>query len=148
MDALIRALVIYGVLLLIVRVSGKRNLGELSAFDFVLMIVIAETVSSALHGEDISITKGLLLVGALTAIDVALSLAEHRSDRVNRLLNGLPLVILADGRPFEERLRKERLDVTDILSAARVHHGLERLDQIKFAVLERDGVISVIPKAR
>jgi uncharacterized membrane protein YcaP (DUF421 family) len=77
---------------------------------------------------------------------VLLTYVNSRSIRLERWLQDVPLIVLEDGKPFDDRLRKSRIDAEDILERARTIHGLERLDQIKYAVLERDGQISVIPK--
>jgi uncharacterized membrane protein YcaP (DUF421 family) len=87
-----------------------------------------------------------LLVLTLLGIDVALSLLKGRSPTLEKLVDDVPLVLVEDGRPLQERMRNARVDEEDILASARMSQGLERMDQIKYAVLERSGGISVIPK--
>jgi uncharacterized membrane protein YcaP (DUF421 family) len=79
-------------------------------------------------------------------MDVGLSLWKQKSRRVEKLMDSVPLLILADGEPIADRLRKSRIDVADILAAARKLRGLERLDQIKYAILECNGGITIVPK--
>ncbi len=137
----------YLFLLLIFRISGKRSLRNATTFDFVLLLIIAETTQQALIGDDASITGACLLIVVLVGADILLSLVKRWSPRLDRLLEGQPLVILRNGRPLRYRMNKERIDDEDILCAAREMQGLERLDQIKHAVLERNGTISVVPRA-
>jgi uncharacterized membrane protein YcaP (DUF421 family) len=146
MDAVLRGLAVYVFLLVVFRVSGKRSLGQTTTFDFVLLLIIAETTQQALLGEDKSITGAFLLVVTLVGFDILLSVAKRRWPRLDAALEGAPMLIVRDGRPIEERLRKERIDEEDILAAARAVHGLERMDQIKHAILEVNGGISIIKR--
>jgi uncharacterized membrane protein YcaP (DUF421 family) len=146
MESVLRAAVTYFVVWLFFRVAGKRSLGEMTAFDFVLVLIISETTQSALQDRDNSFTNTLLLIATMLAIDIGLSQWKQRSLRVEKLLDSVPLVVVADGVPLGERLKKARLDEADVLAAARRLRGLERLDQIKYAVLECNGGITVIPK--
>jgi uncharacterized membrane protein YcaP (DUF421 family) len=146
MDAVFRAAAVYLFLLLVMRVSGKRTLAQVTAFDFVLLLIIGEATQQGLIGDEFSVTKALLLIVTLLTIDIVMSLLKGRSPRLALLLEGAPLVIVKDGEPLTERLKRARLDVNDVLEAARSNQGLERLEQIKYAVLERDGSISIISK--
>lgn len=141
-----RGLAVYFFLLLVFRISGKRGLGQITTFDFVLLLIVAETTQQALVGEDFSITNAFILIATLLGAEIGLTLLKREFPRADRVLDGMPLIIFQDGKPLRERLKKERVDEEDILSAARKLHGLERLDQIKYAVLERDGGITIIPR--
>lgn len=145
MDALLRGLSVYVVLLIIFRLSGQRSLGDVTTFDFVLLLIIAETTQQALLGDDFSVTNSFLLITTLVMIDIGLSFLKRRSPRIDRWLEGSPLVIVEDGRPLKERMSKSRVGEDDVMTAARQSHGLERMNQIKYAVLERNGAISIIP---
>jgi uncharacterized membrane protein YcaP (DUF421 family) len=146
MDAVLRGLSIYVFLLMIFRISGKRSLGQVTSFDFVLLLIIAETTQQALLGDDYSVTNAFLLIGTLVGLDIGLSLLKQRSAKLDRLLEGAPLVIVEEGEPLKDRMDKARVDEEDILHAARELQGLERMEQIKYAVLERNGDITVVPK--
>jgi len=137
MDAVLRATAIYLFLLLLFRVGGRRSLGQITTFDFVLLLIIAEATQQGLLG---------LVITTLFGIDIGMSLWKERSKVVDRIIEGVPLVLVEDGRPLRDRLDKSRVDEEDILTAARERQGLERMDQIKYAVLERSGGISIIPK--
>ncbi|MBI5441600.1 MAG: DUF421 domain-containing protein [Deltaproteobacteria bacterium] len=146
METMIRGAVIYVFLLVVFRFSGKRSLAHLTTFDFVLLLIIAEATQQTMLGDDFSITNGLLLIATLMGLDVLIAFCKQKWARVHKLVEGVPLVIVEDGRPVEERLRKARVDEDDILTAARETQGLERMEQIKYAVLERSGGISIIPQ--
>jgi uncharacterized membrane protein YcaP (DUF421 family) len=146
MESVLRGAAVYVFLLIVFRVTGKRSLDQVTTFDFVLLLIISETTQQALLGEDFSITGACLLILTLFVMDQGLTWLKSRSRLVQKLAEGLPVVLLQDGKPFQERLRQSQVDEQDILAAARELQGLERLDQIKFAVLERHGGITIIPK--
>jgi uncharacterized membrane protein YcaP (DUF421 family) len=148
MDAVLRAFAVYGVLLILFRISGKRTLAQTTTFDFVMLLILGEATQQGLIGDDFSVTKALLLVTTLLGVDIGMSLMQARFPKLGLALEGAPLIILEDGEPLRERLKKTRVEESDILEAGRLLHGLERMSQMKFAVLERDGAISIIPKDR
>lgn len=146
MDVLVRAASIYFVLLVVLRFGGKRTLGQATTFDFVLLLIIAETTQQALLGDDFSITNALLLIVTLIGLDILLSLLKRRWPMFGRIADGVPLVIVEHGHPLKDRMDKARVDEQDVLTAARERQGLKRMDQIEYAVLERSGGISIVPK--
>ena len=148
MDSVLRGLTIYVLLLVIFRIAGKRTLSEVTTFDFVLLLIIAEATQQALLGQDFSITNAALLILTLLGTDIALSLIKQRWQAAAKLLEGVPVVIVENGRLLRDRMDKVRVDEDDVMSAARQLQGLERLEQIKYAVLERNGSITIVPKER
>ncbi len=146
MDSVVRAAAVYLVLLLLFRIVGKRSLGETGAFDFVLLLIIAEATQQAMIDDDNSMTNAFLIIVTLLALNVGFSLLKQRSPLVDRLIDDVPVLIVVDGNPLKDRMNRARVDERDILQAARESQGLARLDEIKYAVLERDGAISVVPK--
>lgn len=148
MDAVLRALVMYLFLLIIFRITGKRTLGQSTTFDFVLLLIIGEATQQALLGNDFSLTNAVIVITTLVLIDVGIAFWKQRSQTMDKLLDGMPLVIVDNGEPLKERMDRVRIDEEDILSAARRTQGLERMEQIKYAVLERSGDISIIPTER
>lgn len=146
MSTILRAGAIYLALLVIFRLTGKRSLAQITTFDFVLLLIIGETTQQAMVGEDFSVTNALLGILTLILLDFALGLLKHQWQRLDRYLDGLPLVLVADGVPLRDRMDQVRVDESDILAAARITQGLMRMDQIRYAVLERSGGISIIPK--
>jgi uncharacterized membrane protein YcaP (DUF421 family) len=148
MDAVVRAVFFYFFLLLVFRLSGQRTLANMTTFDFVLLLVIAEATQQGLIGEDFSITQAVLMIVTLVALDIGLSLLKEKFPKLDKLIEGVPLVIVEDGKPLTERMQRARINESDVLVAARELQGIERLDQIRYAVLERTGEISIIPKPR
>jgi uncharacterized membrane protein YcaP (DUF421 family) len=146
MDAVLRASAIYFFLLLIFRLSGKRSIAQITTFDLILLLIISEATQQALLGQDFSLTNAFLVIVTLVGIDIGLSLLKQRSPTIEKLLEDEPLIIVEEGRPLLDRMKKVRVDEEDVLIAARILQGLERMDQIKYAVLERNGGISIIPK--
>ncbi|WP_375417978.1 DUF421 domain-containing protein [uncultured Hymenobacter sp.] len=144
MESVLRAVVVYGVLLLIFRVVGRRAIAQSSVFDLVLVLIIANVADNALLGEDNSLINALLQIVTLSMLFLGLSLAKQRSPRLTRLLDGLPVIIVHHGQPIPKLMRQLQVDEADILNAARELQGLERMSQIKYAVLEVNGVISII----
>ena len=145
MDSVIRAAIIYGFVLLVFRIAGKRSVAEITTFDFVLLLILSETTQAALVKNDNSITNAMILIVTIVGLDVTLSLIKQRSKTVEKLLESAPIVIVENGTPLKDRMQKSRVDESDVLAAARTLRGLERMDQIKYAVLERNGGISIIP---
>lgn len=148
MDAVVRAVFFYFFLLLVFRLSGQRTLANMTTFDFVLLLVIAEATQQGLIGEDFSITQAVLMIVTLVVLDIGLSLLKEKFPTLDKLIEGVPLVIVEDGKPLKERMQRARINESDVLVAARELQGIERLDQIRYAVLERTGEISIIPKPR
>lgn len=145
MDSVVRGLAVYLVLLLVTRLSGRRSLAQATPFDFVLLLIIAETTQQALLGDDLSITNSFILIITLFVADVLLSYVKQWSPRAATILDGTPTVLISEGRPDVEALRRARVDLTDVMEAARQQHGLQRLDQVAFAVLEIGGNLSILP---
>lgn len=146
MDSVLRAAAIYVALLVLFKIAGRRSLAEITTFDFVLLMIIGEATQQALLGDDFSLTNSLMVIVTLIAIDVGLSLLKQRSQWVSQLIDGGPTIIVEDGRILKARLRHARLIEEDIMEGARSSQGIETLEQIKFAIIERNGKISVIAK--
>lgn len=145
MDSVLRAAAVYLILLVIMRVAGKRTLAQVTVFDFILLLIIGEATQQALLAEDFSIINAAIVIGTLVLLDIALSLLKLRSKTLDRIIDDTPVVIVDRGKLLHDRMTRARIDEQEILIAARELHGLERLDQIKYAVLERSGGISIVP---
>jgi uncharacterized membrane protein YcaP (DUF421 family) len=146
MDSVLRAAAIYLFLLIIFRMAGKRTLSDVTTFDFVLLLIVGEATQQALLGEDFSLINAFLVILTLIGIDIAISLVQQRWPWLDKWIEGVPLVIVEHGQPLRDRLKRVRVSEEDILVAARERQGLARMDQIQYAVLERSGGISIIPK--
>lgn len=146
MDPVVRSTAIYVALLVFLRLAGRRTLIQMTSFDFVLLLIIGEATQNALLQNDSSVTNSLLVILTLISLDIAFSYVKQRVPIIERWLDGLPMIIVRDGRPLTDLMMKARVSEVDILSAARESQGLERMEQIKYAVLETTGSISIIPR--
>ena len=147
MESVIRGLIVYSFLLLLFRISGKRTLTENTNFDLVLLLIISETTQQSMVDNDHSVTNGFLLIMTLIGTSVGLSLLKQRMPSLEKWLDGTALVIIENGKLHKDRMDKVRVDEADILESARKLQGLERLDQIKYAIVERNGEITIVPSA-
>lgn len=147
MDSVIRGVAIYFVLLLVTRLSGRRTLAQSTPFDFVLLLIIAETTQQALLGDDFSIVNAFVLIVTLFGVDVLLAFAKGRSTRLALWLDGMPTVLISNGVIDPQAMGRARIGVADVLAAAREQQGIASLDKIEAAVLETSGGISIIPKS-
>jgi uncharacterized membrane protein YcaP (DUF421 family) len=145
-DSVLRALAVYAFLILLFRISGKRSLAQITTFDLVLGLIISEALQQAMIDGDDSMTNAFLVVTTLIGANIFMSNLKQRSEAVERVVDGAPVVIYADGRLLTDRMARERVDEEDILQAGRQLLGLSSLDQVRYAVVERDGTISVVPK--
>jgi uncharacterized membrane protein YcaP (DUF421 family) len=142
-EQILRTIGIYAFLMVVFRFSGKRTLKDVTVFDFVLLLVLSEGVQQALTSDDYSLVNAWVIIGTFLFLDVLMSLLKRRFRALDRVMDGEPLIIVRNGVPLEERMAKERIDLDEVLEAAR-QNGLESLDQVKYAVLERNGSISII----
>ncbi len=146
MNPVLRAAAVYLFLLLVFRVAGNRSVAQITTFDFLLLLIVSEAISGALVPEDYSVTNAFLVVITLVGLDIMMSLWKQRSARVEKILDGVPFPVIENGKLFRDRMQKERVDESDIMAAARDKQGLERLDQIKQAVVEASGGIFIVPR--
>jgi uncharacterized membrane protein YcaP (DUF421 family) len=145
METVLRVALIYAFLLAGLRVMGKREFGQLAPMELIALLLIPEIVSQALVGDDYSITNALVAVCTLFVLVFLNSLLTHASRRYERVVESTPTVLAHDGRLVHENLHRERITPTEIYSEMR-KSGLERLEQVRWAVLEGDGKISVVPR--
>lgn len=146
METVIRGAAIYFILLIALRLSGRRTVAQMTPFDLVLLLIIAETTQQALLGDDFSIINAALLIIVLFSLDIGLSYIKQWAPRVARIIDGTPTVLISDGKPDLRAFARARVSLDDVLTTARVEQGLEQLTQIKSAILEADGAVSIIPK--
>src|SRR5688572_4896278 len=109
MHSALRALATYLLLLLIFRITGKRTLGQVTTFDFVLLLIISEATQQALLGEDFSITNAVVVIGTLVATDMGLSFLKQRFHRLARWAEGVPVVLVENGTPITEVMKRSRV---------------------------------------
>jgi uncharacterized membrane protein YcaP (DUF421 family) len=148
MESVIKSVVVYLVLWLMIRASGRRTLGQLTVFDFILFLMVGGLAQRALTAQDYSLTHAFLIIATFVIMDIAVSFLERDVPSIGRILKGVPTVVVENGHVLSARLRRARLTEEEILEAARRNHGLERMDEIKFAIFEASGQISIIPKQK
>ncbi len=145
MEIVARVVFIYFAIMLGLRGLGKREFGELAPFDLVVLLLIPEIVSSAIVGSDFSLTAAFVALATLFGLVIATSVLSFRFPRLDRVISGTPAVIVTNGILIPEQLQLERVSPGEIHDA--LHRvGLERIDQVKWAILESDGRITVIPR--
>ncbi|WP_435769605.1 DUF421 domain-containing protein [Nocardioides sp. SYSU DS0651] len=146
MDAVLRGLAVYLVLWLLFRLLGKRTLSQITTFDFVLLLVVGEATQQALLGEDFSLTNAAIVIATIMGLDRVADYIGYRFPRFDRVLEGASVLLVDDGRMLDDRMAKCHVDEEEILASARSAHGLDSMDQVKYAVLEKNGGISIVPR--
>jgi uncharacterized membrane protein YcaP (DUF421 family) len=146
MDIVVRAVVVFFVLLVVTRSVGRRELNSLEPFDIILLVVIGDLVQQGVTQSDYSMTGAVTVVATLALLTIAMSYVSFRFPRLRPVLEGEPLVLVEDGRPIERNLRRERITVDELRAAAR-EQQLASLDRVHLAILETSGRISFIPYA-
>jgi uncharacterized membrane protein YcaP (DUF421 family) len=144
LDITLRTTVVYTVILVGLRLSGKREIGQITVFDLVVLLLLANAVQNAMVGPDTSLAGGILAAIVLLALSAIVIRARLRWPQLRRVLEGSPTLLVLHGQPLPEHLRREGLD-EDALEAALREHGIARLRDVEMAVLEVDGSISVVP---
>jgi uncharacterized membrane protein YcaP (DUF421 family) len=145
MEPVLRALGCYLLLLIVVRLSGKRGLAQVTIFDFILLLLISQTVGQALIGDDSSLTTAAVITVTLVVVNRGNDAAAHRWADMSHVLEDAPLVLIENGEVHDDRMAHMKIRLDDVLETARLNEGVERLEQIKHAILERSGAISIIP---
>ncbi len=142
-DIALRTTIIYLALLVGIRLTGSRQLGQMSAFDLVLLLIIANAVQNAMVGPDTSLAGGLVAAGVLLFWHQVIDRLRRSSRTFSRLLAGEGIMLINDGAILEEHLRRAGVTQDELLQALR-EHGVPTIDQVRLAVLEPDGAVSVI----
>jgi uncharacterized membrane protein YcaP (DUF421 family) len=145
MEAVLRVVVIYLIIVIALRLLGKREFGQLSPLELVTLLLIPEIVSNAIQGDHFSLTHSVVGVATLCVLVFATSLLSARSRRFQTLIDGEPRVLVHDGKLIPQSLMAERVTPEEVMSEMR-KAGFDELEQIRWAILESDGKISVVPK--
>lgn len=144
-EFVLRAVVVYVVLLAMIRLSGKRTMGQFTAFDMLLIVLLGNAVQNALLGSDTSMAGGLLLAATLIVLNWTVGLLTSRSKRAERLLEGAPVVLARNGHIYRDVLRRELVSRDDFAKAMR-EAGLSDVDRIHLALLETNGRITILTR--
>jgi uncharacterized membrane protein YcaP (DUF421 family) len=146
MDLVIRATVIFFFIFLVTRIAGRRELSALEPFDLILLVVLGDLVQQGITQSDQSVTGTLIVISTITLLSVGVSWVSFRSSRIRKVTEGEPIVLIQDGEVIEGNLRRERLTHGDLEEEAR-RQQVASLADVRWAILEKEGTISVIPKS-
>ena len=142
-EFVLRAVVVYAVLLALVRLSGKRTMGQFTPFDMILIVLLGNAVQNSLLGKDTSLVGGLLLAAVLISLNWLLGYVTSRSKAAERVVEGVPVVLARDGQLFRSVLRRELVSEDDFNEALR-QNGKLSLQDVRVALLETNGAISIV----
>ena len=139
-----RAAIVYLALLVMVRLTGKRTVGQFTPFDLIVVMLLAEAVSGSVSGQDGSLVGGLIAAITLVALDVLIAVSTSRSKRIDTLVEGNPVVIGRNGVIYKDVLKRERVSESDVEKSLREADC--DVEEMRMAILEADGRISVLKK--
>ena len=145
MDIVLRAAVAYVFIVFMLRVLGRRELSSLGPTDLVLLVVMGDLIQNGVTQSDYSVTGVVLATSTFGLLAVVTSYTVFRSPRAKSVIEGEPLILVENGEAIERNLKGERLTLDDLMEEARAQQ-VDLLDQIKWAVLESNGSISIIPR--
>ena len=145
-ELIVRGVVVYGFLLLLLRISGKRQVGQLAPFDLVLLLVLSNAVQNSMNGGDNSLIGGLISAGTLVAINFLVSFATYKSKKLEAIVEGHPQVLIHNGKVFDHVVAAAQLTHHELNAALR-QGGCTCPEEVHLAILENNGSISVIPRA-
>ena len=143
-EVVLRTAVVYLFLVFVLRLSGKREVGQMSILELIVILIISDAVQNSMVGENSTLWGGLIAVLTLLAMDFGLKALSSRSRRVHHVVEGEPRLLIRDGRLLDKALREEGVEVEQVRAAVR-SQGIARVEDVRLAVLETDGSISVIP---
>ena len=146
-ELLVRSAVVYAALIFFLRVTGKRQIGQLAPFDLVLLLVLSNAVQNSMNGGDNSLVGGLISAVTLIALNYVVGYATFKSKRVEAIVEGRPLVIVHNGHVFEDVLARAQITHHELDAAVR-QNGFACVDDVQTAILENNGAITVIPRHR
>ena len=147
LDLFIRGIVVYLGLFVLLRIIGKKHVGELSPFDLVVLLVISETVDGSLIGDDHSLTGGLISAATLVVVVQLVGYFTWRFKAVEKFVDGLPRILVRHGHVCDDTLSREQVTRSELLESLR-REGHSSLTNVRFAVLETDGSITIASRAR
>lgn len=144
LDILLRTTTVYLVMLVGLRLAGKREIGQLTTFDFVVLLLISNAVQNAMVGPDNSLVGGILAAVVLLVINTLVARLRLKWPRLRHWVEGTPTLLALHGKMIPAHMRREGVD-EETLSAALREHGIDDLSKVEMAVLEIDGSISIVP---
>jgi uncharacterized membrane protein YcaP (DUF421 family) len=146
MDLVLRTVYVFFLILLVTRAVGRRELSSMEPFDFILLVIIGDLVQQGVTQSDYSLTGATTVVATLGVLVVATAYLTFRFRALRPLVDGEPVLLVADGRPIDANIRRQRVTLEEITAEARLQK-LERLEDVRFAVLETNGKISFLSRS-
>ncbi|MEP7214963.1 MAG: YetF domain-containing protein [Anaerolineaceae bacterium] len=143
-EIVLRSAVVYGALLVGLRLTGKRQIGQMAPFDLVVILLIANAVQNAMVGPDTSLLGGLISAGVLLGANIVVARSRDRIPGLRRAVEGQPAILVSGGKVIAKAIAEEQIDMDELEQAIR-EHGIEKLEDVRMAVLEVDGTISIVP---
>lgn len=147
MDMVLRAVAIYLILMVVFKIAGRRALLQMTSFDLILLLIISEATQQALLGNDFSVTGAALTIITLVVVDILFGKIKEYFKGAENLIDGTPVVLVENGEWLAGKMKEADISPDDIMLSARNNQGIVDLADIKFAILERNGHISIIPKS-
>jgi uncharacterized membrane protein YcaP (DUF421 family) len=144
-DIVPRAALAFLFIFMLTRIVGRRELSSMEPFDLILLVVLGDLVQQGVTQSDYSLTGLVLAAGTMALLTVLISYVSFRFPRARPLLDGLPIVVIQDGKVLEANMRRERMTKAELALEARLQQ-IESLDQVSWAILETSGQISFVPK--
>jgi len=141
-ELILRAVLVFAGLFILLRIVGKRHVGELAPFDLVLLLILSECVQGSLTADDTSVTAGLIAASTLFGINQLVGYLSSRNKGLERLFEGQPRILVRNGKVCTEVLKREQITHSELVEALR-REGCTSLTKVRFAVLENDGQITV-----
>jgi uncharacterized membrane protein YcaP (DUF421 family) len=138
-----RAILVYGFLLVLLRLTGKRQIGQMSPFDLVLLLVLSNAVQNSMNGGDNTVAGGMILASTLVACNALVSYITNRSAAAEKMVEGTPEVLIYDGKLIQKTLEKEGLSLAELEGAMRMA-GCEKIEDVHLATMEINGQISIV----
>jgi uncharacterized membrane protein YcaP (DUF421 family) len=145
-EFVVRGIIVYAFLILILRITGKRQVGQLAPFDLVLLLVLSNAVQNSMNGGDNSVTGGLISATTLIAVNYSVGLLTFKSKRMEEIIEGRPIVLIHNGKLFEDVMAKAQLTHHELNSALR-QAGCDCVAEVHCAILENNGAITVTQRA-
>jgi uncharacterized membrane protein YcaP (DUF421 family) len=145
MDIVFRAIILWAFIVFIMRVTGRRELSSLSAIDLVLLIVLGDAIQQGLTQDDYSVTGAFIAVSTIAVLQVGSSYLSFRSSGARRVLEGLPIVVVEDGKLITDNLNRERMTQDELAEEMRKQQ-IASFDEVEWAIVETSGNISFIKK--
>jgi uncharacterized membrane protein YcaP (DUF421 family) len=146
MDIVVRAAVAYLFILFLMRIVGRRELSSMEPSDVILLVVIGDLVQNGVTQSDYSVTGIVLAAGTIGTLATLTAYGTFKWPRVRNVVEGEPVILVEDGKLIERNMKNERLTVDEVMEQARLQQGVESLGDVKWAVLETSGSISIVPK--